>query len=103
MDKKTYTLGILSLTATGLFVANLVMPPRAMADQAMKDRDYQAVTARYQGNDEGLYVLDNRSGQMALFVYDPNIRGLALKDMRPIMTAFAGLETVGPGGNKKLR
>ena len=102
MDKRTFTIGMLSLTAVLLFVANLVMPPRVMADQSIKDRDYQAVTARVQANDEGLYVLDNRSGQMALFVYDPNRRGLALRDIKPIMEAFAGMSNQG-GGAKKNR
>jgi len=91
MDKKTFTIGILSLTAVILFVANLIVPPRAQADMAIKDRDYQAVTAHIQANDEGLYVLDNRSGLMALFSYDPNRKTLALRGpITPIMNAFVG-------------
>ncbi|HEY2587743.1 MAG TPA: hypothetical protein VGI81_18495 [Tepidisphaeraceae bacterium] len=89
MDKKTFTLGILSLTAVLLFVANLVIPPRqAEANFVVKDRDYQAVTALYQANDEALFVLDNRSGQMACFTYNPQQKSLALRDLRPIMSAF---------------
>ena len=89
MDKKTYTIGILSLTAVILFVANLLVPPpHALADFAIKDRDYQAVSARLQANDEGLYVLDNRSGNMAMFAYDPTTKTLAVRDVRPVMAAF---------------
>ena len=88
MDKKTYTIGILSLSAVVLFVTNLLVPPRAAANFAVKDRDYQMVTAAIATNDEGVYVLDNRSGTMALFSYDPNIKGLKLRDMKPIMDAF---------------
>jgi hypothetical protein len=88
MDKKTFTIGILSLTALMLLVANLLMPPRASANFVVKDRDYQAVTAAIAPNDEGLYVLDTRSGTMALFAYDPGAKSLVLRDVQPIMNAF---------------
>lgn len=91
MDKKTFTLGILSLTAVLLFIANLIIPPRqAAANFVVKDRDYQAVTALIQANDEALYVLDNRSGMMACFSYNPSQKALALRDLKPIMNAFQG-------------
>jgi hypothetical protein len=90
MDKKTYTIGILSLTALVLFVANLMMPSRVQADFAVKDRNYQAVTARQQAGDEALYVLDNQSGLMAVFSYDPGRRALVARAVAPIQAAFAG-------------
>ena len=89
MDKKTFTIGILSLMALILFVANLLAPlPRASANFAIKDRDYTAVTALIQSNDEGLYVVDNRTGKMLLFAYNPNIKSLELRDMKDVMDAF---------------
>jgi hypothetical protein len=91
MDKKIIAISVLSLTAVALFVANLLMPSRATANFVVKDRDYQAVTATLTANDEGLYVLDNRSGLMALFSYDPNRKSLVIRDMKPIMNAFAGM------------
>jgi hypothetical protein len=90
MDKKIFIIGILSLTAVVLFVANLFMPPRAIADEVIKDRDWQVVTAHVQQNDEGLYILDNRSGMMAVFTYDPNAKSLVIRDRKPIMDAFIG-------------
>jgi hypothetical protein len=90
MDKKLFIIGILSLTAVVLFVANLVMPTRAIADEVVKDRDWQVVTAHVQQNDEGLYILDNRSGMMAVFIYDPNAKSLVIRDRKPIMDAFVG-------------
>jgi hypothetical protein len=92
MNKNTFTISLLSLTAIALFVANLLMPPRAAANFAIKDRDYQAVTAALQANDEGVYILDSRSGQMALFSYDPTRKSLVLRDMKPIMNAFLGMK-----------
>lgn len=90
MDKKTFTVGILSLTAVVLFAANLVVTPRASANFVVKDRDYQMVTANVAANDEGLYVLDNRSGMMALFSYNATAKSLQARDKRPIMAAFPG-------------
>jgi hypothetical protein len=90
MDKKTYTVGILSLTAVILFVANLLVPSRVQADFAIKDRSYQAVTARQQAGDEALYILDNQSGLMAVFSYDPSRKSLVVRAISPIQNAFAG-------------
>jgi len=89
MDKKTFAIGILSLTAVILFVANLLVPQsRVAAEQLVKDRDYQAVTANWQANDDALYILDNRSGMMAAFIYDPNQRAMVPRAVRPVMEAF---------------
>lgn len=89
MDKKTFAIGILSLTAVILFVANLlVQQPRAAAEMVIKDRDYQAVTANWQANDDALYILDNHSGMMAAFIYDPNLRSMVPRAVKPVMEAF---------------
>ena len=91
MDKKAFTIGILSLTAVLLFAANLIVPEnRASANMIVKDRDYQLMTALYQANDEACFVVDNRSGLMAAFVYSPQQHTLVLRDVRPVMSAFAG-------------
>jgi hypothetical protein len=45
MNKKTFTIGVLSITAAVLLAANLITPHKAMADFAVKDRVYTAVTA----------------------------------------------------------
>lgn len=91
LDRKTFIIGILSLSAVMLFVANLLLPPRVAADQLVKDRDYQAVTGMIStpGGD-ALYLTDNHSGMMAIFVYDPSIRDVKLVAVKPVMDAFAG-------------
>lgn len=89
MDKKTLTIILLSLSAAVLLMTNLLMPTQtAVADEVIKDRDYQVMTERWEANDEALIILDNRSGQMAAFVYDPNARGLVIRAVAPVMTAF---------------
>ena len=90
MDKKSLAVILLSLSAAVLFVTNLLVPSKtAVADEVVKDRDFQVLTARWQANDEALLILDNRSGQMAAFVYDPNAKGLVVRAVRPVMDAFA--------------
>lgn len=96
MDKKSFTIGVLSLTAVLLFIAILIMPPRASANFVIKDRDYQAVTAAITANDEALYILDARTGQMACFSYNPAQRALVLRDLKPVMNAFAAAANAGP-------
>lgn len=97
MEKKSFTIGILSLTAVLLFIAILIMPPRASANFAIKDRDYQAVTATINANDEALYILDNRSGLMACFSYNPNQKALLLRDLKPVTNAFAAAANAAGG------
>lgn len=74
MDKKTYTIGILAVVAGLLLIANL-MPkaePAANAAFSIKDRNYQLVTTRATKGGELLYVVDNLSGQVAVFVWENN-------------------------------
>lgn len=89
LDRKTFIIGILSLSAVLLFVANIVMPQRALADQVIKDRDYQAVTAAISNpGGDALYITDNHSGMMAIYIYDPGLRDLKLVGVKPVMDAF---------------
>ena len=90
IDKKTFTIGVLSVTALILFIANLSLPQPAVAEVAVKDRDYTAVTGRTTKGGDALFLTDNRSGMMAVFVYDPNRRTLRALDARSLTEAFAG-------------
>ena len=96
LDKKTFAIGILSLSAVALLVANLIHVPPAKAAMAIKDRDYQAVTAHVSKGGEALYLTDNRTGKMAVFVYDPNRRAVVPIAAGAIGNAFAAAP--GPGG-----
>ena len=72
--KKLMPVILLSLTATLLLIANFSVLNDAQAAMAVKDRDYQLVTARTQDGGEGLYISDNRTGLMAIFTFDPATR-----------------------------
>ncbi|HEX4125898.1 MAG TPA: hypothetical protein VHY37_14320 [Tepidisphaeraceae bacterium] len=78
MNKKTFTIGVLSITAAILLAANLLAPRRAMADFAIKERVYTAVTAHVASGGDALYVTDNFTGNMGVFIFTPG-QGLILK------------------------
>ena len=62
---------------------------RAAAAEILGKRgDYQAVTAQIQSGSEALYIVDNRTGLLAVFVYDPQSRALQAKAVRPLADAF---------------
>ena len=92
MDKKTFWIGILSLTATLLFVANY-FAPSATASLTVRDRDFSMVTARVNKGGEALYVLDNRSGLVAVMSFDPARGAIQLRKVRSMSDAFAGTPT----------
>jgi hypothetical protein len=78
MNKKTFTIGVLSITAAVLLAANLITPHKAMADFAVKDRVYTAVTAHIAAGGDALYITDDYTGNMGVFLMMPN-QGLVLK------------------------
>lgn len=88
MDNKTYTIGILSLTALVLFIANCFAPQAAVGQVSIKDRDYSVATARVQSGGDGLYIVDNATGLMAVFVYDPSSRSVEARAVRNVADAF---------------
>lgn len=90
MDKKTFGIGILSLMAVVLMIANFMPVQPASAGTVIKDRDYQLVTAKVQQGGEALYVLDNRTGLLAVFVWDPTSRSVRVRDVKPLTFAFGG-------------
>ena len=88
MDTKTFGIGILSLTALVLVVANCLVPPRASAEQTVVGQGYTVVTAKVQNGGDGVYILDNRTGRFAVFTYDNNSRRLEPRTVRPLADAF---------------
>jgi len=89
MKRQNFSIGILSLTAALLIGAHWFTPAPAAAQVAVKERDYQAVTARIQTGGDGLYVLDNRTGLVAVFTYDVSSRSVRARTVRNVADAFA--------------
>jgi hypothetical protein len=87
MDKKTFAIGVLFVTAVILLVANSFTVPQAQA-YSIKDRDYQlATTAATEGGDS-LYITDNRTGLVAIFGWDPGARKIVLRDRKSLADMF---------------
>ena len=89
MDKKTFGIGVLSITAALLLVACLLPDRTAEAAFAVKDRDYQLITAPSVGGGDTVYVVDNRTGLLAVFGFDNRTRVLRPKQVRAVADAFA--------------
>lgn len=88
MDKKTYSIGILSITGLILVIANFMPMPAAKADEAVKERDYTLVTSPIAQGGEALYVIDNRTGLLAVLTWDVSARTIRLRDLKPVTDAF---------------
>lgn len=87
MDKKTFGIGILAITGALLLIACLLPSKPADAAFAVKDRDYQLITCKGQ-NGDNVYVVDNRTGLMAVFSFDNRARLLRPRQVRPVADAF---------------
>jgi hypothetical protein len=96
MEKKSLTIYLLSLSAVVLMMLNYFLPQRAEALMTIKDRDLSLVTARTQNGGDSLYVMDNRSGRVAVFSYDPARKALVPRFVGEMGAAFAG----GGGGGQ---
>lgn len=88
MDKKVFAIGILSLMALVLIIANAFAPQAAVGQVSIKERDYSVVTARVQSGGDGLYIVDNATGLMAVFTYNPSSRSLEARAVRNVTDAF---------------
>lgn len=89
MDKKTFGISLLSITGALLLVALLLPAKPADAAFSIKDRDYQMITAPNQQGGDTLYVVDNRTGLMAVFTFDNRQRVMRPRQVRSVTDAFA--------------
>jgi hypothetical protein len=88
MKSKTFSIGILSVTAVILFIAQFIPVQTAQASLTLKDRDYSVITAHANQGGEVLYVTNNRTGQIAVFSWDVAGRTLKLSGAGMVSGAF---------------
>ncbi len=88
-NKQNILIIVLTFTATWLLIANSFTTHRAEA-YSIKDRDYQVVTVQSEVGGQVLYVTDNRSGQVAVFSWDANAKGLKLRDRKVLADLLGG-------------
>jgi hypothetical protein len=90
LDKKTFLIGLLSLSALLLLLANILAPRVATANyETTHDNNYNIVTATAIGGGDAIYIQDKNSGIMAVYVFNPNVKTLVLMDAQPIQNVFA--------------
>lgn len=93
LDKKTFAIGILSLSAVILLVANILAPRTARATyETIENQDFAMVTATALGGGDAIYVTEKRSGLLAVFVFDPNRKSLDVMDVEPVQAAFSKMK-----------
>ena len=100
MDSKTYGIGILTLTAVALLLANLFAPSPVSGIESVANNDMQAVTCHASQGGDALYLYEPGSGKMAIFTVN-NKSGLQLNFVADIETAFR--ENAGGGGRERNR
>ena len=89
MDRKTFSIGILSLSALLLGIACLLPPKPADAALAVKDlRGTQLVTVASQAGGDLLFVIDQQSGKLLVLGYNNNTKDLRTLDVRPLEQVF---------------
>lgn len=85
MNKQTFTIGVLSITATVLLVGILVVLsiPRPAHAIGELDRggDYVMVTSQFMSNWEVVFITDAAVGRMGAYFYNINTKTVQLIDM----------------------
>jgi hypothetical protein len=84
MKPTTLKIGFFTLTALILFIAQFLPIRPAAAADVIKDRDYTLLSARAAVGGEVVYVLDNRTGLMAIFTWDPGARAFVPSAVVPM-------------------
>ena len=88
MDRKTFAIGILSITAIILFVAQFLPVRPALANDSVGDRDYQLCTVKTQQGGDALYIFQRRTGLVAVFSWDASDRRIKLRGVRNVSDAI---------------
>ncbi|HUB27685.1 MAG TPA: hypothetical protein VL992_19830 [Tepidisphaeraceae bacterium] len=89
IDKKIVGIFGLMLLAAVLCWLNFAARP-ARADLVLNTNGYQVMTAASANGGDNLYIYDNSSGIMAVFVYDPSIRGMRTRAFMRVAQLFGG-------------
>jgi hypothetical protein len=84
IDGKTFAIGVLSVTATVLFTAFLLLvsnpQPAHATGQNDRSGDYIMLTQQLTDSTEGIVITDAAANRMILYVYDYNAKKLKQLD-----------------------
>jgi hypothetical protein len=87
MKNKELSIGILSITAVILFIAQFLPVQRVQAEEALKGSNYSVATSRRQGGGETIYIID-RSGQLVILTWDAGGRRFTVAGMDNLTNVF---------------
>jgi hypothetical protein len=94
LDRRTFWAGILAVTLVVLVVAHALRPSAFISDaqaaEVVDTRDFSLVTADQDDGNQAIYVLDKRTGLLAILLWDNNARQFRVADMKPVQGAFGG-------------
>ena len=85
-DRKSFLIGVLTLTAAILTVGHIQVSSTANANVTVVENDYQLITGKTNKGDDGLYVLHRRKNLVALFTWDPSKKSIAPRDVKSLDT-----------------
>ncbi len=82
IDKKTFWLGVMAVIFAVLLVAHATRPlafsapasAAASMAEVVDSRDYSMVSAAQSDGSEAVYVLDKRTGEFGVVIWDPQAR-----------------------------
>ena len=108
-DNRNFIIGVLSITATILFVGLLIVTTAgqnsAMAfGQIDRGGDYILVTGQFTQNSEIVYVIDGAARRLIAYSYETTTRDFVLWDaidFERIMGAAEGAPGGGDGGRRR--
>lgn len=84
LDLRSFAVGVLALLAVLLGALHLVQPETATAIESVSNRDYQAATAEISTGGDAVYILDNRTGVLAVLTYDQQRQQMVARDARNV-------------------
>jgi hypothetical protein len=88
IDKKILGIVGLMVLAGALCWLDFVGVKPAKADVVLANAGYQLITAASSNGGDNLYIFDNTSGIMAVFVYDPSTRAMRPRGFLPVSRLF---------------
>lgn len=89
-DRKSFLIGILTLSAAILCIGHLQVSSPAHAAESVMEDDYQLITARTTQGNDGLYVLDKRNNTVVLMTWDAAKKSIVPKDVKSLDTLLGG-------------
>ena len=88
MDRKTFAIGLLSLTALMLSFLCFIPARSAKAEFAVKDSRFQMITVPSQKSGSLIYLIDSIEGKVIVLSYDISAKALKLNAAGDINKMF---------------